>query len=171
MRTCSESVLGSDTENATTILKLDSNMLSASVLALDVDKLYRDWEWMLSELREVLRLSRDTVLAGLLPDANRALQISEAQADSVELTQAYSIAFQLLGMAEQISAAQFRNQIENQSGLRPLDLRLREAWVQVGLKPELIREPLDLPRLTFGTWLEAIVMVTRWSLHKLPRIR
>ena len=92
-------------------------MVSASVLALDVDKLYRDWEWMLSELREVLRLSGDTVLAELLPDANRALQISEAQADSVELTQAYSIAFQLLGMAEQISAAQFRNQIENQSGL------------------------------------------------------
>lgn len=247
-------------------------MLSASVLALDVDKLYRDWEWMLSELREVLKLSGDTVLAELLPAANRALQISEAQADSVELTQAYSIAFQLLGMAEQISAAQFRNQIENQSGLdhltslwgecfrnlkesgltdaeiarrlpgiqvelvltahpteakratvlahhrrlferfvahgradlapwqraenqeavrsllavlwrtgeiyldkpdlqserrnvidyltqvfpaalRPLDLRLRQAWEQVGLNPELIREPLALPRLTFGTWV------------------
>ena len=30
---------------------------------------------------------------------------------------------------------------------------MREAWEQVGLKPELIREPLDLPRLTFGTWV------------------
>ncbi len=247
-------------------------MVSASVLALDVDKLYHDWEWMLSDLREVLKQSGDVVLAELLPDPKRTFQVDESQIESVQLTQAYSIAFQLLGMAEQISAAQFRNQIENEQGLDqlpalwgdclrqlknsglseiqiseqlphiqvelvltahpteakratvlahhrrlferfvsrgssdfapwqvaenreairsllailwrtgeiyldkpdlqserrnvvdylthvfpaalgPIDLRLRQAWEYVGFSPELIRDPLAVPRLTFGTWV------------------
>ncbi|CAN0461124.1 unnamed protein product, partial [Hapterophycus canaliculatus] len=37
--------------------------------------------------------------------------------------------------------------------LRPLDLRLRQAWREVGLDPAAIEDPLALPRLTFGTWV------------------
>lgn len=247
-------------------------MVSASILTLDVDKLDSDWRWMLSELREVLRRSGDAELADLLPDSDAETPAIEGHGDSVRLTQAYSIAFQLLGMGEQIAAAHFRNEIESQLGvdqlpalwgdclrhlqsagvsasdmaaglrdvhvelvltahpteakratvlahhrrlfqqfssrdaslkapwqedenrtavqallailwrtgeiyldrpdiaserrnvvdylmhgfpaaIRPLDLRLRQAWEHAGLDPELIRDPLALPRLTFGTWV------------------
>ena len=247
-------------------------MVAASVLTLDVDKLHTDWEWMLGELREVLFRSGDRELASLLPDSETQSPVVENLSDSVRLTQAYSIAFQLLGMAEQISAAHFRNEIENSEGIdqlpalwgdclqrlseakvdpaeiaarlcsvhvelvltahpteakratvlahhrrlfeqfssrdgsqkapwqaeenrvaiqallavlwrtgeiyldrpdltserrnvidyllhvfpaaiRPLDLRFRQAWENAGLDPILIRDPLALPRLTFGTWV------------------
>lgn len=247
-------------------------MVSASVLALDVEKLNLDWEWMLSVLRSVLEESGDGALANLLPDASEKVNVSAVLADSVQLTQAYSIAFQLLGMAEQISAARFRNEIEQEKGVdqlpalwgdalrelkdsgisqeqiaerlstiqvelvltahpteakratvlahhrrlfdrfvarhrgdltvwqkseneaavrsllgilwrtgeiyldkpdlqserrnvidylthvfpaafKPLDLRLRQAWQHLGFDPELICDPLSLPKLTFGTWV------------------
>jgi len=247
-------------------------MVSASVLALDVEKLNLDWDWMLSVLRSVLEESGDGALANLLPDSSDNLDVCTVLADSVQLTQAYSIAFQLLGMAEQISAARFRNQIEQEKGvdqlpalwgdalrelkasgisekqiadqlstiqvelvltahpteakratvlahhrrlfdrfvarhrgdlttwqksenetavrsllgilwrtgeiyldkpdlqserrnvidylthvfpaaIKPLDLRLRQAWEHVGFDPQAIRDPLSLPKLTFGTWV------------------
>ena len=74
-------------------------MVAASVLTLDVDKLHTDWEWMLGELREVLFRSGDRELASLLPDSETQSPVVENLSDSVRLTQAYSIAFQLLGMA------------------------------------------------------------------------
>lgn len=247
-------------------------VVSASVLALDVDKLHRDWEWMLSTLREVLVHSGDGELAALLPDPARSAKVDDRHLDSVQLTQAYSIAFQLLSMGEQIAAIEFRKTIEQEEGLdqlpalwgeslkqlkdsglsansiaealpaiqvelvltahpteakratvlahhrrlferfvakgradfapwqnadnetairsllavlwrtgeiyldkpdlqserrnvvdylthvfpaalRPLDLRLRQAWEQVGLDPAAIQDPLALPKLTFGTWV------------------
>ena len=247
-------------------------MVSASVLALDVDKLHRDWEWMLSTLREVLIESGDEELAALLPAPEQSPSVDDRQLDSVELTQAYSIAFQLLSMGEQIAAIEFRKTVEQEEGLdqlpalwgeslkqlkdsglsaqaiadalpgiqvelvltahpteakratvlahhrrlfdrfvakgradfapwqnednetairsllavlwrtgeiyldkpdlqserrnvvdylthvfptalRPLDLRLRQAWEQVGLDPAAIGDPLALPKLTFGTWV------------------
>lgn len=120
-------------------------MLSASVLALDVDKLYRDWAWMLAALRDVLRQSGDARLAELLPDAKQPPHVTDAEIDSVQLTQAYSIAFQLLGMAEQISAAQFRNQIETQHGLDQLPALWGDSLQQLkrsGLTGERIAERL-----------------------------
>ncbi|MGN6547246.1 MAG: phosphoenolpyruvate carboxylase [Aureliella sp.] len=247
-------------------------MLTAGVLALDVDKLNCDWDWMLDALRKVLVESGDAALAGTLPEPGACPKVAADQAERVQLTQAYSIAFQLLGMAEQISAAHFRNTIEREQGvdqlpalwgdslkqlkeaglsdqeiadrlrsiqvelvltahpteakratvlahhrrlydrfvaydrpelapwqkaehreailallgilwttgeiylakpdirserrnvidylthvfpaaLRPLDMRLRQAWEQLGMDPQLIRDPLALPRLTFGTWV------------------
>lgn len=247
-------------------------MVSASVLALDVEKLNLDWDWMLSVLRNVLQESGDEEIAKLLPDGSEKVDVSAVLADSVQLTQAYSIAFQLLGMAEQISAARFRNEIEQERGIdqlpalwgdslrelkesgisqqqiaeqlsaiqvelvltahpteakratvlahhrrlfdrfvarhrsdlpvwqkseneaavralleilwrtgeiyldkpdlqserrnvidylthvfpaaiKPLDLRLRQAWEHLGFDPQWIRDPLALPKLTFGTWV------------------
>lgn len=95
-------------------------MVSASILTLDVDKLDADWRWMLGELREVLRRSGDAELADLLPDSDADAPAIEGHSDSVRLTQAYSIAFQLLGMAEQISAGHFRTKIESQEGIDQL---------------------------------------------------
>jgi phosphoenolpyruvate carboxylase len=37
--------------------------------------------------------------------------------------------------------------------IRPLDIRLRQAWKAAGLDASVIRDPLKLPRLTFGTWI------------------
>src|SRR6056297_618582 len=98
----------------------ESAMVSASILTLDVDKLDADWRWMLGELREVLQRSGDAELADLLPDSDADAPAIEGHSDSVRLTQAYSIAFQLLGMAEQISAGHFRTKIESQEGIDQL---------------------------------------------------
>lgn len=120
-------------------------MVSASVLALDVEKLNLDWDWMLSVLRSVLEESGDRALANLLPDASEKVDVSTVLADSVQLTQAYSIAFQLLGMAEQISAARFRNEIEQDKGVDQLPAlwgdALRELK-QSGISQDQIAEHL-----------------------------
>lgn len=246
-------------------------MVSASILALDVEKLSRDWRWVLECLREVIRQSGEADIAELLPMPGAVLSTTPPR-DSVRLTQAYSIAFQLLSMAEQNASAQFRRDVETNDALasvpalwgeslkklieqgwtadeiaaelpsiqvelvltahpteakratvlahhrrlferfvergrtdlppgnlqdnedtirsliailwrtgeiyldkpdlqserrnvidyltkvfpatiRPLDVRLRQAWKAAGLDPEVIRDPLQLPRLTFGTWI------------------
>lgn len=247
-------------------------MVSSSILALDEQQLDQDWEWLLEALANVLRRGGDAALADLLPMPGVALSDRPTPSDSVQLTQAYSIAFQLLSMAEQSSAARFRDRIESEAhmdqlpalwadslrqlidegwtatqiaqqlssvrvelvltahpteakratvlahhrrlfdrfqlrhdqdlppwkrdenetaieailnilwrtgeiyldkpdlqserrnlmdylkhvfprALRPLDLRLRQAWREVGLDPAAIDDPLSLPRLTFGTWV------------------
>lgn len=246
-------------------------MVSASILALDVEKLSRDWRWVLGCLREVILESGEAEIAKLLPLPDELID-STPPRDSVRLTQAYSIAFQLLSMAEQNASAQFRNEVEGDQGIasvpalwgeslkrlidqgwtaeeiakeltsiqvelvltahpteakratvlahhrrlferfvardradlppgnhqdnedvirslitilwrtgeiyldkpdlqserrnvidyltkvfpatiRPLDIRLRQAWKAVGLDPAVIQDPLKLPKLTFGTWI------------------
>ncbi len=246
-------------------------MVSASILALDVDKLSRDWRWVLGFFREVILQSGEADIAKLLPLSDEPFSDIRPK-DSVRLTQAYSIAFQLLSMAEQNASVRFRNDVEAEHGLakvpalwgeslqrliddgwtaeeiakelpslqvelvltahpteakratvlahhrrlfdrfvsrdrldlppsehqsnediirsllailwhtgeiyldkpdlqserrnvidyltnvfpatiRPLDLRLRQAWKAAGLDPALLRDPLKLPRLTFGTWI------------------
>lgn len=37
--------------------------------------------------------------------------------------------------------------------LPTLDLRLRQAWTELGFDPVFIRDPQHLPRLAFGTWV------------------
>lgn len=247
-------------------------MVASSVLALNVDQLNDDWQWMLQLFRRVLERGGDTELAQHLPGASEPGDSQFDIADNVPLTQAYSIAFQLLSMAEQSSAAQFRDQVEISDGMealpalwagsirdlldqgwdakaiaehlgdvrvelvltahpteakratvlahhrrlferfqkrhdenlppwereengrtiesllgvlwrtgeiyldkpdlqserrnvmdyltkifplaiRPLDLRLRQAWRELGLDEALLADPLRLPRLTFGTWV------------------
>ena len=246
-------------------------MVSPSILALDVEKLSRDWRWVLGCLREVILQSGENDIAKLLPLPGEPINTAPPR-DSVLLTQAYSIAFQLLSMAEQNASAQFRSEVESNDGIasvpalwgeslkrlidqgwtaeeiarelpaiqvelvltahpteakratvlahhrrlferfvardrtdlppgdhqendetirsliailwrtgeiyldkpdlqserrnvidyltkvfpatiRPLDIRLRQAWKAAGLDPAVIRDPLKLPRLTFGTWI------------------
>jgi len=246
-------------------------VVSSSILALDVDKLSRDWRWILACLKEVIQQSGDAEIASLLPMPDSAIAGTPPR-DSVKLTQAYSIAFQLLGMAEQNASVQFRREVEANHGLakvpalwgeslkslvdqgwtaeeianelssiqvelvltahpteakratvlahhrrlferfvnrdrtdaapgikqendetiraliailwhtgeiyldkpdlqserrnvidyltnvfpatlKPLDTRLRQAWQAVGLDPAALQDPLNLPRLTFGSWI------------------
>lgn len=95
-------------------------MVVESVLALNEEILRSQWDWILACFREVLEESGEGTLAGLLPVSNQPPTPSGVLSQSVHLTQAYSIAFQLLGMAEQNAADQFRKSIEQQSGMDAL---------------------------------------------------
>ncbi len=95
-------------------------MVVESVLALNEEILRSQWDWILACFREVLEESGETALAGLLPVSSEVLLPAGGLSQSVHLTQAYSIAFQLLGMAEQNAADQFRSSIEQQSGMDAL---------------------------------------------------
>ncbi len=95
-------------------------MVPESVLALNEASLADQWRWILECLRDVLNESGEHELAGSLPTVDSAPQIASSLSDSVHLTQAYSIAFQLLGMAEQNAADQFRKTIERKHGLDAL---------------------------------------------------
>jgi len=90
-------------------------MVSSSIIALDVGQLDRDWEFLLEALAGVLRRGGDDDLADLLPMPGVKFSDRPTPRDSVQLTQAYSIAFQLLSMAEQSSAARFRDRVERES--------------------------------------------------------
>lgn len=92
-------------------------MVVESVLALNEESLLDQWNWILGCFRDVLTETGDEELANTLPLlANGAIPKHILQ-DSVHLTQAYSIAFQLLGMAEQNAADQFRKSVERRSGI------------------------------------------------------
>ena len=95
-------------------------MVVESVLALNEEILQSQWNWILECFREVLDESGENALAGLLPVAKDVSIPAGGLGQSVHLTQAYSIAFQLLGMAEQNAADQFRKTIEQRSGMDAL---------------------------------------------------
>ncbi len=95
-------------------------MVVESVLALNEEILQSQWDWILECFREVLDESGENALAGLLPASQNASIPAGGLGQSVHLTQAYSIAFQLLGMAEQNAADQFRKSIEQRSGMDAL---------------------------------------------------
>jgi phosphoenolpyruvate carboxylase len=95
-------------------------MVAESVLALDESSLLDQWKWILNCLRDVLVESGASDLAAMLPSEIEGKVTDGLLAESVHLTQAYSIAFQLLGMAEQNAADQFRKSIEERSGVDAL---------------------------------------------------
>jgi phosphoenolpyruvate carboxylase len=123
-------------------------MVVESILALNEENLLDQWNWILECLREVLQESGDGDLAQLLPllgDGSVPRQISN---DSVHLTQAYSIAFQLLGMAEQNAADQFRKSVERRSGADALPALWGDSLRQLqdsGLTSEQIAK--ELPKM------------------------
>jgi phosphoenolpyruvate carboxylase len=95
-------------------------MVAESVLALNEETLLDEWAWILDCLRDVLVESGDKELANALPVPGQPSSKSGSLNNSVHLTQAYSIAFQLLGMAEQNAADVFRRTIERKSGIDAL---------------------------------------------------
>ena len=125
-------------------------MVVESVLALNEENLIDQWNWILGCLREVLLESGDGDLAELLPllgDGAVPLQITQ---DSVHLTQAYSIAFQLLSMAEQNAADQFRKGVERRSGADALPALWGDSLRQLkesGLTSEQIARQLPKMRV------------------------
>lgn len=125
-------------------------MVVESILALNEENLLDQWNWILECLRAVLQESGDGDLAKSLPllgDGSVPRQISN---DSVHLTQAYSIAFQLLGMAEQNAADQFRKSVERRSGADALPALWGDSLRQLresGLTSEQIAKELPNMRV------------------------
>lgn len=95
-------------------------MVVESVLALNEDILTHQWQWILECLRDVLIESGEEQIAMSLPSPGSAATLAGSMSDSVHLTQAYSIAFQLLGMAEQNASDIFRKSVEKKSGIDAL---------------------------------------------------
>lgn len=95
-------------------------MVAETVLALNEETLIDEWHWILDCLRDVLIESGDKELANTLPVPGQQTSLNDQLNNSVHLTQAYSIAFQLLGMAEQNAADLFRRTIEKKSGIDAL---------------------------------------------------
>jgi phosphoenolpyruvate carboxylase len=91
-------------------------MVAEHVIALDEDKLKEQWHWIIDCFRDVLEETGDRELADSLPGSERLLDTPHLLSNSVHLTQAYSIAFQLLGMAEQNASDTFRRKMEGQFG-------------------------------------------------------
>lgn len=106
-------------------------MVAESVLALNEDTLVSQWNWILDGLRDVLTESGDEKLASALPVPGQQSIESSDLNHSVHLTQAYSIAFQLLGMAEQNAADLFRRTIERKSGIDALPALWGDALRQL----------------------------------------
>ena len=119
-------------------------MVVESVLALDEKNLREQCDWILGCLRDVLTESGERELADKLPLLTNIAASPDLQVDSVQLTQAYSIAFQLLGMAEQSAGDQFRKSIERQSGADALPAlwgdSLRQLQAQGWTAAEIARQ-------------------------------
>jgi len=120
-------------------------MVAESVLALNEQNLLEQWNWILECLRDVLVESGETELAQSLPMVSDVPATTGSLSHSVYLTQAYSIAFQLLGMTEQNAADFFRKTIERKSGVDALPALWGDALKQLkesGLSSEEIARQL-----------------------------
>ena len=119
-------------------------------MALNEESLLQQWTWILDCFREVLAESGEVEIAERLKQLAQPAVEQLIKADSVHLTQAYSIAFQLLGMAEQNAAQQFRRGIEIKSGLDALPALwgdcLKEL-VDKGLDAEQIARQLSAMKI------------------------
>lgn len=121
-------------------------MLLSSSKTSDFTKVDNDIQFLIQCLREVLEENGESDLADMLPwqEAN-ASSTSGGDIDAIKLTQAYSIAFQLLNIVEENAVVQFRRQLEKQdavnrfSGLWSQNLH---ALRQYGLSGEAVADEL-----------------------------
>jgi phosphoenolpyruvate carboxylase len=110
---------------------MSTKMVVESVLTLNEQSLNEQWNWILGSLARTLRESGAPELAACLPLSNGQLPSVSPDLENVQLTQAYSIAFQLLGMAEQNAADEFRRGIEAESGADALPALWGDALQQL----------------------------------------
>jgi phosphoenolpyruvate carboxylase len=91
-------------------------MILSSILTIDPEKVDRDLNFLMQCFREVLEEGGEQALANSLPWQNR--DVSPLDTIPTErLSQAYSIAFQLLSMVEQNAAVQHQRMTEAEHGL------------------------------------------------------
>ncbi len=108
----------------------------------DFAKVDQDIQFLMQCFREVLEENGESALANALPWQDSSASPSDlAQIDAGKLTQAYSIAFQMLNIVEENAVVQYRRQLEKQdaasrfSGLWSQNL---QALKQHGLPDEQV---------------------------------
>ncbi|ACF13263.1 Phosphoenolpyruvate carboxylase [Chloroherpeton thalassium ATCC 35110] len=119
-------------------------MQISSSLIFDPEKVQQDFEFLMHCFHDVLEEAGEAELARLLPWHREALLGTDINMTE-RLAQAYSIAFQLLGMAEQNAAIQYRRQLETELGLTKLTALWGESLAHLkarGLTSEQIAETL-----------------------------
>ena len=93
-------------------------MITSASSVVDFEKALIDYKFLLGCFIEVLRDLGHGELAGLLLEGGR---LQDVDPDSIErAVQAWSVAFQLLNMAEENSAAQYRRTLESNEGVEHL---------------------------------------------------
>jgi len=119
-------------------------MQISSSLIFDSEKVKHDFEFLMHCFHDVLEEAGEAELARQLPWQHETLPDINIQMTE-RLAQAYSIAFQLLSMAEQNAAIQYRRQIETEYGLPKLTALWGEAFTVLkdrGLSAEQIANML-----------------------------
>src|SRR5258708_7665473 len=105
-------------------------MMLSTILSLDPAKVDRDLQFLMRCFREVLAESGERALAAHLPWGD----VEQAFPDTLapeRLPQAYSIAFQLLGMVEQNAAVQQQRLTEAKHGLDAMQALWGQCLQQV----------------------------------------
>jgi phosphoenolpyruvate carboxylase len=105
-------------------------MILSPILALDPAKVERDLEFLMRCFREVLEESDELALARHLPWGETEPPAPTA-ASPERLSQAYSIAFHLLGMVEQNAAVQRQRLAEGEHGLAAMQALWGQCLQQV----------------------------------------
>ncbi|MDX2137477.1 MAG: phosphoenolpyruvate carboxylase [Chloroflexota bacterium] len=96
-------------------------MLLSSSKTTNFDKVDQDIQFLVQCFREVLEESGETALAAALPWQEGTAHTDAADGiDVVKLTQAYSIAFQLLNIVEENAVVQYRRALEKQDAIQQL---------------------------------------------------
>src|SRR6516165_2441933 len=91
-------------------------MILSPILTIDLSKVERDLEFLMGCFREVLEEAGEGLLAQHLPWSGRPTALPP-DLPLERLSQAYSIAFQLLSMVEQNAAVQRQRETEAAHGL------------------------------------------------------
>lgn len=139
-------------------------MLLTSSKTSDFNKVDDDIQFLIQCFREVLTETGDPALAAALPWGDEPAALPDG-IDPLRLTQAYSIAFQLLNIVEENAVVQYRRQLEKddsvsrisglwsqnlallkQHGL--LDQQIAEELARTRVEPVLTAHPTEAKRYT-----------------------
>lgn len=122
-------------------------MIISSALTVDPDKVDRDMDFLMTCFHEVLEEAGEHDLVHHLPW--RGIPVTPAPITE-RFAQAYSIAFQLLSMAEQNAAVQYRRAVETNNGLTVIPALWGQSLQQVherGLTAQQIADALHQVRV------------------------
>lgn len=129
-------------------------MLLSSSKTSDFDKIDQDIHFLIQCLREVLEENGESALANALPwqegQPATALADSADSVSAIKLTQAYSIAFQLLNIVEENAVVQYRRQLESRDAISQLSGLWSQnlaALRQQGLSGEQVAAELSRVRV------------------------
>jgi phosphoenolpyruvate carboxylase len=125
-------------------------MLFFSSKTSDFEKVDRDLRFLIQCLREVLEENGERDLAAALPWQAEPAEAPSKPLSALKLTQAYSIAFQLLNIVEENAMVQYRRQLESRDEINQLSglwSQNLQALHQRGLSGEQVAAALAAVRV------------------------